>query len=311
MEIINRTKSASIFFIVIIILFITATIISIIVSFSKISISLESKRLHNFEQEIVDIEEKLRSIEINKNKVAEYLLSNSDLLYFDKIFSIANLQSESDPRDKKLSARTLAYSFYYQIYLLNHKINIYNRRFENNEFVDPEFNKLHNLFYLVELGLKKEDKYDFETELDKLSERLAEMKDYPIISLKRVSTEFNSFIQGQIDKMLDTVNQLEIKKRSIRESIETEEERLEKSKYRINLAMLAKGITLTMLIVILVTLLSLLRYFINLFNKYQMLSIILLQYKDPNDIELLKLIISTDFKFDNKSEEILSNLFKK
>ena len=162
----------------------------------------------------------------------------------------------------------------------------------------------------------KDKDYSYEKALDETIEHAMIFKFYTntlpdSLNMKDTAEAFNKMLNQKISDLQKDNSKITEKITNLNQSIVDEEKRLEGVGIRITSILTSKFITLLMLVVALLTLLSIFRYSINIYNRANTQLLILEEVDNNRDISIIQLLISSNIDFDNKAEDLIVRAMEK
>lgn len=300
-----KEKNFSIVLIIVCLIAIVITIVIVIKVFNSEKISFKSFQIDIAHSIVTRLTRENEQLENDIQNLSGYLFTVIEIKGFTSFVPVEAFSEEERLESGIWIVEPVPLGDNYNTII--NRMNSYNTKYKQDQYYNPSFYKeLVEGKEIIEYDSSK----DFDNPESTLDSLLLNLKNRNPLKFQEVAEDFNSFIEKKIlvtqNKIKSNLDIISIKN----SEIIAEERRLERVSIRNTNILFSKGITVVFAIVILLTLLSLFRYSLNLYNKYQMQLLIIEKYEKNTDIELLKLLLLTNFQYDNKAEEFLNNLFK-
>ncbi len=289
-----------------------ATIASVIFIFNKETINLESSETSWRKKQIAELELKHEEQKSTIKDLSSYLIQSTDVSHFDSKISKSRLIKASSSKEE---AEFIINIYHWRANELRNTIWNYNYNHKLNQFIDNNFNKFSLLFFEMDRKTSGKD-YSYEKALDETVENAMNVKFFTYalpdsFNMKDTAEAFNKMLNQKISDLQKDNSTITEKITNLNQSIVDEEKRLEGVGIRITSILTSKFITLLMLVVALLTLLSIFRYSINIYNRANTQLLILEEVDNNRDISIIQLLISSNIDFDNKAEDLIVRAMEK
>jgi hypothetical protein len=305
---VTNARNINIFFVILTILATFGAIAFTLFLFSNESVSYNSYKIFISKKSVATREELIQKLNTDVEKLREHLIGNVTRSGLSQVIDYDSLNNIKDEKERASETEFWSRIWGDRVIDLVQLVDSYNQDFRENEYVNKDFDMIAVSYYEILFYRNNDKDYPLEQVRKAVASNIANRTGKYDLSIfvdafqNHVLTYINSKLQ-QIDVAREEISKLN-------DSIVEEEARLDLSNSKFIYSLVSRTVVILMGIVVLLTLLSLLRYFINQYNKYHMIVIVIEQYTRFKDHELLRLVLSTEVNFDNKAEELLSQLMK-